>query len=703
LSLTKSYLFLLLSLACVAISGVYFLIRTNQDDDLTNKITLSTRQKSTTLELADMLREFSDKSEGNENIKQEIDEIEVIRKKWSNAQKAFVNGSDLFKISTSKSEESNSIVNQLSPIYIRIGDQLHNLSLENVNSNAELERNLRPSLKQYAELVNDLSLQWVKEQERERQVSFIVLFMLVGITCVLIVVGFLLLIRPYIKWAKLANKDSDAMALRLESERKQKIQLMEDLNLQLRTPLSAIIGTAELMAKSEMDPRQQESVRSVLSSASSIINVLDDLVDHSAIENGLIQMQKTRFNLHENMEQVLELIKPLLKNQRTTVSFYVGQGVPAWIHQDEKRIRQVLLNILGDVIKSDSNASLVCSVELIHQTEELAQLKYCLSGVDVEIADQYSKLQRTTEGVTALGRELTARIIFDLGGRVWSETGKDGRGVICFTVIGEVSTLQNLRQDRDLTGIKALVIDEDKTNLKVLIRQLSTWGIQSTPFNSLDLVEEIMASVLKFDLCIMNVDQEGGEGIKMAERLVQLSGNKLPVIALTSKGGSLVQTNSKLLTTFLTRPVKQIRLFETIARVLDVSETELMKVKPGKSADPYALNVIIAQDNDLHRAVAERTLQLLGHKCENAFNMDELQDKLSNKHYDLIIVGADEKKWNSFSLTGRVSKLNSKEETVVIGIAQETVNKRDEFDDLLTGKFTGDILEEKIKAWFEFE
>jgi CheY-like chemotaxis protein len=131
-----------------------------------------------------------------------------------------------------------------------------------------------------------------------------------------------------------------------------------------------------------------------------------------------------------------------------------------------------------------------------------------------------------------------------------------------------------------------------------------------------------------------------------------------------------------------------------------------MKVKAAKTGttnDPYSLNVIIAQDNDLHRAVAERTLQLLGHSCENAFNIDDLQDKLAHKHYDLILVGADEGKWKSFKLSGRTSKLNSKEETVVIGVSEQSIEKTPDFDDVLTGKFTGDKLEEKIKSWFEFE
>jgi two-component system sensor histidine kinase/response regulator len=257
-----------------------------------------------------------------------------------------------------------------------------------------------------------------------------------------------------------------------------------------------------------------------------------------------------------------------------------------------------------------------------------------------------------------------------------------------------------------LSGIRVIVIEEDKTNLKVLIRQLSTWGIQSTPFDNLELVEEISGSISRFDLCIMNVDQPDGAGIKMAEKLIQLSGNKLPVIAVTSRGGGLIQTPSELLTTFLTRPIKQLRLFETIARVLEVSEAELMKVKEdklGSSSDPYSLNVIIAQDNDLHRAVAERTLQLLGHKCENAFNLDDLQDKLAHKHYDLILLGADENKWKSFKLDGRSGKLNSKDETVVIGVSEQLLEKKQEFDDVLTGNFTGDKLEEKIKSWFEFE
>jgi signal transduction histidine kinase/CheY-like chemotaxis protein len=685
----------------VASSGIFFLFNAGLEDDYSNKITLSTRQKSTTFELSNLLRDFEDNAVTEDNYRHILDQIEVVRKRWSNAQKAFVNGSELFKISAERSQDANALVNLLSPIYIQVADKLALLNSSDKSSISSSLVEIRGQLAEYAEVVNDLSQQWVKEKEQFRHRSFLILIGLIVFSLVLLVVGFVFLIYPYLRFAKKANTETEVMSNRLDAEKKQRVALMTDINLQLRTPLSAIIGTSELMLRWELDVKQQESVRSLLGSAGNIMHVLDDIADHAGMENGDAKISKARFNLHENLEQVIELLRPLARNYKVELSFYCRQGVPLWVQQDEKRLRQILMNILGDSIKSSVGSKIVCSVDLVHQTEDLAQIKYTISGVHKSAVEQYTLTQK--ENFT-LGKDLTSRIAFELGGRVWSHSSNEGPGEIFFTLVAEVLAQPGNRTTRDLSGIRVIVIDEDKVNLKVLIRQLSTWGIQSTPFDNLDLVEEIIGSISRFDLCIMNVDQPEGAGIKMAEKLIQYSGNKLPVIAVTSRGGGLIQTPSELLTTFLTRPVKQLRLFETIARVLDVSETELMKVKEdkGNSSDPYSLNVIIAQDNDLHRAVAERTLQLLGHKCENAFNLDDLQDKLAHKHYDLILLGADENKWKSFKLDGRSGKLNSKDETVVIGVSEELLEKKQEYDDVLTGNFTGDKLEEKIKSWFEF-
>lgn len=692
-----------MAIVCVASSGVFFLYNTNSDNDFTNKITLSTRQKSTTFELSSLLRDLAEGAGNEENLRNSQDQVEVVRKRWSNAQKAFVNGSDLFKVSPEKSAEANAIINELSPLYIRVADKLAGLPSADINSVPSFEIELRPALSEYAELVNDLSQQWVKEQENFRSNSFIMLIIFVGVSLVMVVLGFVFFILPYVRYAKQTHGESELMSERLVLEKKQRLALMSDLNLQLRTPLSAIIGTSELMMNWNLDGKQQESVKSILSSAGNIMHVLDDIVDHTGMENGDTTISRTKFNLHENLEQVIELLRPLARNYKVEISFYCRQGVPQWVQQDEKRLRQVLMNILSDAIKTANGSKIVFAADLVHQAEDLAQIKFTITGLSKNGVDQYSV--DANDRIT-LGRDLTSRIAFELGGRVWSHFNQQGEGEILFTLISEVVSMPGAKVSRDLSGIRVIVIEEDKTNLKVLIRQLSTWGIQSTPFDNLELVEEISGSISRFDLCIMNVDQPDGAGIRVAEKLIRLSGDKLPVIALTSRGGGIIQTPSEVLTTFLTRPVKQLRLFETIARVLDISEAELMRVKEekvGNAPDPYSLNVIIAQDNDLHRAVAERTLQLLGHKCENAFNMDDLQDKLAHKHYDLILLGADESKWKPFKLTGRSSKLNSKDETVVIGVSEQSTNKSEEFDDVLIGKFTGDKLEEKIKAWFEFE
>jgi DNA-binding response OmpR family regulator len=534
----------------------------------------------------------------------------------------------------------------------------------------------------------------------------LLLLVLSAIILIAGVSGYFVLIRPYVKQASAIISESKDTESVLARERGHRLRMMSDLSHQLRTPLSAILGNAELMQRWDLDGKQRESVRALIGSASNMMHVLDEVMDETAIQKGELEVNRHKFNLHECVEQASEMLRPLTVSHHVTLTTFVSSDVPVWVVQDEKRFRQVLLNVAGDVIRHSEGKKIDLNVEFLNKAEGMVQLKITLIGVDPSLADIYSKL-RDEHNSGALSRDLSLRLVHELGGRIWTEDGPHGR-LLCITMIAEETKAAASENVRDLAGLKALIIEQDKNILKVLIRQLGTWGIQSTPFNSLELVEEVLGNLQKFDICIIDVDPPGGESLILAEKLARQTEGRLPIIALTSTADSVVESKSPLLNAYLTKPVKQIRLFETITGLLRIDDSlVLSQPSTGRSnaqIDQYALNVIIANDNELHRAVAARTLNLLGHRFENAFSLEELREKMSEKHYDLVLVGHDERHWKGFRLGQNQKDKNNKDSTVVIGVTNEfNAELPSGYDDLVKGGFTGEKLEEKIRNWFEFE
>jgi CheY-like chemotaxis protein len=269
---------------------------------------------------------------------------------------------------------------------------------------------------------------------------------------------------------------------------------------------------------------------------------------------------------------------------------------------------------------------------------------------------------------------------------------------------GEV-TLPDIGQ---LRGKKALVVDDNKSNLKVLVKLLSTWGVQATPFNSPDLVADMLDALARFDFCLVDMDMPNVDGREIARRIREAYPlERIPVIALASAGNPLVNNKEDYFEAALEKPVRQDALLRVLTRLFTKGPAKGARQQPSISASSSfsGINVLIAEDNPLHQAVAESTLRKMGFRTEHASSAEEMLQKMGKQRFDLVLYDPSLRDLDPGKALKRIRSLSEREEEVpiLIGIRSEERIPEEVFqamDDTLRVPFNLDDFMRKMWDWF---